>query len=148
MLARLNQDTLHGATFHAAFCLAFAAFLRIGEFTHSAAELNSNSSEFQEWHITRGSIFLEKDWLELFLPASKTDPFRHGVTITVAASYDAGCAVASLHHLFWRFPFRKTAPLFNTNMGFTRQFFTNTLRQIFSDLGYTGNYAGHSFCQV
>lgn len=145
MLALLNQDTLHGATFQAAFSLAFAAFLRIGEFTHSAAELNSDPSEFQEWHVTRGSIFLEKDWLELSLPASRTDPFRHGITITVAASHDAGCAVASLRHLFRRFPSRKTAPLFNTDTGFTRQFFTNTLRQILSDLGYTGHYAGHSF---
>lgn len=43
MLALLNQDTLHGATFHAAFSLAFAAFLRIGEFTHSAALIQANS---------------------------------------------------------------------------------------------------------
>lgn len=42
MLALLNQDTLHGATFHAAFSLAFAAFLRIGEFTHSAALIQAN----------------------------------------------------------------------------------------------------------
>lgn len=145
MLARFDQNILRGASFHAAFCLAFAAFLCIGKFTYSAAKLNIDLSEFQQWHVTRGSLFLGVDQVELSLPASKTDPFRQGVTITIATSNDADCAITSLRHLFQRFPLSKTALLFNTGVGFSQQLVTNTFCQVLLDLGYTGRYAGHFF---
>lgn len=55
-----DTTTLWGATMHASFCLAFAVFLRVGEFTWSRAEHNAS---FQQWHITRGSVFLYADHL-------------------------------------------------------------------------------------
>ena len=83
--------------------------------------------------------------LELSLPSSKTDPFRQGVLITVAASLDSGCPVASMRRLLNRFPAANNTPLFNAGSGFSRQLVTNMLRNTLHSLGYKGNYAGHSF---
>lgn len=142
MLTRLDKNTRKGANLYAAFCLAFAGFLRMGEFTWARGELNS---EFQNWYITRGSVLLSEDRLQLSLPASKTDPFRQGVTLTIAATGDEACAVAALRHLFDRFPAPLNSPLFDTGHGFSRQFVTDSLRSILKELGFTGNYSGHSF---
>lgn len=109
LLARLNKNSFEGATLHAAYSLAFAAFLRIREFTWSKAEWDNG--DFQQWHITYGSIFLEEDKLQLFLPASKSDPFRRDVTITVAKAFDEGCAIASIRNLITKFPMSHSSPL-------------------------------------
>jgi hypothetical protein len=55
LIAHLDQNTHEGATFYAAFCLAFAAFLRISEFTWSNSEWQSDD-DFKHWHITRNSV--------------------------------------------------------------------------------------------
>lgn len=39
LLPQFDRSTLHGATIQAAFCLAFAGFLRVGEFTYEARDL-------------------------------------------------------------------------------------------------------------
>lgn len=77
----------------------------------------------------------------------KTDPFRQGVTLTNAATGDEACAVAALKHLFSHFPAPLNSPLFDTGHGFSRQFVTDSLRQILKELGFWGNYSDHSFCR-
>ena len=101
MLLLFDITSLWGATMHASFCLAFAAFLQIGKFTWSRADC---SASFQQWHITRGSVLLHPDHLPLSLPLSKTDAFYTGVTVTIAAAFDKACAVSSIRNLFTRFP--------------------------------------------
>ena len=81
LISRFDQTTLEGANLYAAFCLAFAGFLRMGEFIYDKVEGN-----FRSWNLTRGSISLRGDRLLLVLPASKTDPFRQSVTVKGAAS--------------------------------------------------------------
>ena len=78
MLPHLSQRSREGATLYAAFCLAFAAFLRIGEFTYTSKD--RDMADFDKWFLTRRSVRLFDDHLELALPASKTDPFRRGIT--------------------------------------------------------------------
>lgn len=143
MLPLFDTSTLWGATMHASFCLAFAAFLRIREFIWSQAERDAS---FQQWHVSRSSILLHPDHLELSLPASKADTFRAGVTLTIAAAFDNACAVASLRNIFTRFPRPQANPLFDLGQTtlFTR-LVTETLRSCLRTLGYTGNYSGHSF---
>lgn len=77
LLFQLDITLESHATLHAAHCLAFAAFLRIGEFTYS--DKDPSDRDFAAWHVTRQSIEFQKDRLFLFLPASKTDCFRKGV---------------------------------------------------------------------
>lgn len=51
--------------------------------------------------------------LLLTLPASKTDPFRQGITLPIAAAGDTACAVTALHHLISRWPEEPHTPLFS-----------------------------------
>ena len=79
---------------HATISLAFAGLLRLGEITRD----DDSIVDFAAWHPTRRSIQLYDDYLQLTLTASKTDPYRKGVTITVAAASDDACAVKSIKH--------------------------------------------------
>lgn len=83
LLDHLDEKSLFGATLRAAYSLAFAAFLRCGEFTYTAGE--AASPGFEQWHLTRESIDIQADRMMVSLPASKTDPFRRGIKLTVAA---------------------------------------------------------------
>ena len=138
ILPLFDKTSLWGATMHASFCLAFAAFLRIGEFIWSRVD---RSASFQQWHITRGSVLLYPNHLQLSLPSSKTDMFRAGVTVIIAAVFDKACAVSSIRNLFTRFSRPQNSPLFDLGptTPFTRQLVTETLRSCLKTLGFTGN---------
>ena len=143
ILPQFDQGTRYGAIMRAAFCLAFAAFLRIGEFTYSVRE--REQEDFGDWFLTRRSVRLYDDRLELTLPASKTDPFRQGITLTAAASEDDACAVTALRYLFRKWPEQPSSPLFKHHGCFHRDFVTANLRQALRSLGIQGHYSGHSF---
>ena len=141
LVSRFNQTTLEGANLHSAFCLAFAGFLRMGEFTYDKVE-----SDFSSWNLTRGSVSLLEDRLFLVIPSCKTDPFRRGVTLTISAANDGACAIKSLNNLFTRFPIANYRPLFFNSAGtFSRNYVTRKLQEGIRVLGYEGNYTGHSF---
>ena len=142
MLPHIDRKTKEGATMYAAFCLAFAAFLRVGEFTYSASD--RLQADFDQWFLTRRSVTLFDDHLELRLPASKTDPFRRGITLTIAASGDVACPVRALRRLF-RWKASLDSPLFESVGGFTRELVVGQVRQILAVLGIKGHYSGHSF---
>ena len=66
--------------------------------------------------------------LELRLPASKTDPFRRRITLTVIASGDDACPVRALRHLFrWKAPLDR--PLFEIAGTFTGELVVGQVRQ-------------------
>ena len=135
MLPHFVRSTREGATMH-------AAFLRVGEFTYTSKDLQN--PEFSKWFLTRRSVALYEDHLELTLPASKTGPFRRGITLNIAASGDDACPVQALRHLF-RWKASRKSPLFQWDGAFTRQLVTGKLREILTSLGAKGHYSGHSF---
>lgn len=128
---------------YATFCLAFAGFLRAGEFTYTARDLEE--VDFHKWFLTRRSVRFYDDYIKLTLPASKTDPFRQGVIITIAASDNDACAVLALHRLFHDWPAPLTTPLFQISGSFTRQRLTETLRETLIMSCIEAHYTGHSF---
>jgi len=84
----------------ASFTLAFAGFLRVGEFTYRQIDQELGFA-FQNWFLTKSSISLSdsRRYIELSLPASKTDPFRHCIQLIIAACDDQGCPVAAMRRL-------------------------------------------------
>src|SRR5437773_9448248 len=53
----------------------------------------------------------------LHLPTSKTDQFRQGTTIPLAASHDTTCLVTALKTLYLRYPKNNFEPLFSKVIG-------------------------------
>ena len=142
MLGQLDQKSREGANFYAAFCLAFAGFLRVGELTYTSKE--RDAADFSKWFLTRCSIRLFDDRLEVLLPKSKTDQFRKGFTLHIAASGDDACPVKALRRLF-RWKASPDSPLFEIAGGFSRDLVLSEVRQIMTSLGVKGHYSGHSF---
>lgn len=96
--------------------------------------------------------------LLLTLPAYKTDPFRHGITLTIAAVNNNTYAVTALYHLMTRWPTMPYAPLFSnipfhtlavniSSASFDRNWMVTRLRNLLLEEGVPGNYLGHSFRQ-
>ena len=86
-----------------------------------------------------------EDHLELALPSSKTEPFRPGVTLTMAGTNDEACTVRALEHLFQRWPAPLSSPRFEIHGVFTRHLVTKDLRQASRFIDLQNQYFDHSF---
>jgi hypothetical protein len=133
----------------AAICIAFAAFLRTGEFTYNTWNGSSHESL-----VSRGSIKFTCNAVTLTLPKSKTDPFAKGVQIPMPATNDPICPREALKSLISRFPTPSNAPLFachnesnyKNGIFFTRVAFLNQLKDLLIKAGINPvGYNGHSF---
>ena len=149
LLPQLDLCTKRGALLAAAFTLAFAAFLRSGEFTYTEEDLRDGS--FADWFITRASVRFDPEgkFMLLRLPASKADPFRVGLTITVAQHPgDRFCPVRMMANYFRVCPpGSMREPLFIREgyTPFTREYLVQELQSMASAVGIWGNFTGHSF---
>jgi hypothetical protein len=85
-----------------AFCLAFTAFLYIGEFTYIIKEA-ADLTTFIAIKLMKSNIYFTEDYnyLILRLKWSKTDTKHEGVSIIVAAIGNRAYLVAALYILFW-----------------------------------------------
>jgi hypothetical protein len=148
---QVDPKTHSGATICAAFILAFAAFLHSGEFTYTATDVESLEYPFQQWHITWSSITFPPNgfFMYLNLPASKTDPFWQGVTITISHDIEnIFCPVRTMIHYLLHFPPKDmSSPLFSRqdNSPFTREYIVSVLQDLAIHTGERGHFTGHSF---
>ena len=144
ILKTLDTSSIHGANVHAAFCLAYAGFLRLGEFTYEFGA--TRDPQFSQYHVTRRSITFSADGLALYLPASKTDPFRLGVTILVAAADGEACPLRSLKNLYNVDPQSHDHPLFKAGHKFSRDTVNTKLKDAMREAGiYRPPHLGFSF---
>ncbi|SPO27262.1 uncharacterized protein UTRI_10379 [Ustilago trichophora] len=125
--------------YRAAFCLAFACFLRAGKLTWEAPGPNVLT-------VAAVSFAQDHSHATITLPASKTDPFRHGAMLTAPAVQLSTCAVSALRVIcHGRGP---REPLFTLEGGrpFYRASFTATLRRCLEACHIPpASYSGHSF---
>ena len=140
---------ISNAIIDAAEKVAWAGFLRCEEFT-----IGDKDKFDPAVHLTRACVdflpsFANPTHVRLTLPASKTDPFRKGVTILIAAvPGQPTCAVAALKQLFTIYPLSPSAPLFADANGnpLTCSHFISTLKSRLATLGFDSSlYSGHSF---
>jgi hypothetical protein len=153
-LPRWRTDLMQ-ANLYAAFCLAFAGFLRVGEFTWSKGDYNPDfPPAFARWHLTWRSVEILSDRLLLTIPTSKTDPFRHGVTLTISPASDRACPLAAIQNLLSLTMANKPPSQFNilqplfvrpNNQPFSREYVVRCLRLCLAHRGIAGHYSGHSF---
>jgi hypothetical protein len=135
----LNLDT--------ACKVAFAGFLRSGEFLHDD---RLDRETFENTSLTRSDItFAENDeYARLRLKRSKTDTLFKGVDILLAATGTPTCPVYALRQLFHLDPRPENAPLFSlTNGNFTYNTFVPTIQERIRRAGIPNPtlYKGHSF---
>ena len=130
----------------AASCLCFFGFLRMGE------AVVSSDTEFDPivhltYHDVQAESRSQPKWIMVRIKASKTDPFRVGVTIYVGATGKWLCPVAAiLAYMVQRGSGR--GPLFQFSDGryLMRPRFIMALRTALRDAGIDATqFAGHSF---
>jgi len=144
--ACLGESATDTLNLNAAFALAFSAFLRMGEFMWKQGE-PAQRRQFAITRLTRRCITINSDYMEFFLPRSKTDKQKEGVTIMVAYAEDGACAPTHLRRLFSQVPRAANDPLFELSSGtFTRNRVLNALNKRLANLGLQpGALTGHSF---
>ncbi|TMC13891.1 MAG: hypothetical protein E6J34_24290, partial [Chloroflexi bacterium] len=144
LLRIVNEIKLdeEGINIKSALCVAFAAFLRSGEFTW-----NTWSEQHHKSYISRKHISFNTNSVTLTLPASKTDPYHKGVNIHLASSSSPLCPVAALVQLFKTYPCSPFQPLFTRPHGqaFTKQYVLLRIHELLFQAGIpTAGFSGHS----
>jgi len=152
ILHHLQPNTYDHAVIQAAFTLAFAGFLRVGQFTYKELDKELGAS-YQNWFLAKGSVRIrgKGSYIELILPSSKTDPFRKGITLTIAASNDAACPIHAIQHFFsldTHHPPHSTLFCHGRveQQAFTREYVVQQLQHLALTAGLgQGSWNGHSF---
>jgi len=152
LLRHLSRANYNDVATRAAFTLAFAAFLRVVEFSYKQRDLTLGDA-FPKWFLTKGSVKVQGRgaYIELTLPSSKTDPFRKGIKLTIAASLDNPCPVCAMEEYLTRDTHRPyQAPLFCIGSleqeAFAREYDIHKLHGVASRAGLDyGMWNAHSF---
>ena len=127
----------------AAFKLAFAACLRLGEITYTKTDLQM---DFTASKTTRSDIRFADDHFVLRLKRSKTDTNHEGVDIIVAKTGERICAYTALQRLYTHDPQPPDAPLFSLGTSFDRNSVIRILRARLKDTNHPeACISGHSF---
>ena len=127
----------------AALCMAFAAFLRCGEFTWDTWSSTHHLSFLARHHVK----FNLDNSVTLTLPSSKTDQNRIGVEIQLAPTSSPLCPVSALSELYTSFPRPRNDPIFSRTRArpFTQQFVIQTIHRLLLQAGIpTRGFSGHS----
>ena len=152
ILRCLNISTYNNIILQAAFTFVFAGFLRVGKFTYKDKEQELGPT-FTQWFLTKSSVRITEaaTHMEVIFPSSKTDPFRKGIKLSIAASNDTGCPVEAMRRLLREDSNRDPlSPLFcigrHKQLAFTREYIVAKLQELTRHAGLVyGLWNGHSF---
>ena len=147
ILSKITPPPTSRNNYHidAAFKLAFAGFLRMGEFIYSY--IKEMTPSFEATGLTRSDLILSIDHAIIRLKRSKTDRMHQGVNILVASTDDTNCPVQALKNLLRTDPQPPSAPLFRLEEGgFPREALIKVLKNRLQTAGIlSSHYSGHSF---
>ena len=131
----------------AAAVTCFFGFLRAGEITVLRKGDFDPSYHLSLEDLATDSV-IDPSFVQLTLKASKTDPFRQGVTITIGRTDEVLCPVSALFD-YVRLRGGAKGPLFIRPDGtpLTRSYFITKVREALGSIGHrnVSDYAGHSF---
>lgn len=141
-----KKETYENLLLETMCTLAFFAFLRCGEFTIDCAD------KFDPvFHLCLADLLIFDDCVHLKLKASKTDPFRQGITIKLFETKRCICPYSVCCRYFSqrvKLNSQPESPLFLEHSGtvVTRNKFLSLLKFHMDILGYDSSlYSGHSF---
>lgn len=147
---KFSDQYLDELNFSTSQVIAWAGFLRSGEFTYSKSD--RNHADFLKNHLLRGDVTFSEDgkYVIIRLKRSKTDYKFRGVDIVLAASDHACCPVTALRKLFEEDPQELTEPLFRWHTkesAFTYDRLVSRLRARVHECGIKdpNGFSGHSF---
>ena len=141
----LNLNSFDDVLFWAACLLAYFGFLRSAEFT-----VPSSSAFNPSLHLSVPDVSvdvpLNPSCLEVFIKASKTDPFQQWCNILIGLGTPPLCAVQAVVSYF-ALRGHGPGPLFLLENGLplTRALVTDRLRAILLSAGLPGDFWSHSF---
>ncbi len=142
LLRQFDQSIIEETTWHASFCLMFASFLRMSEFTWSQS---NRTSDFKQWHLIRSSNIFQNDSLQLILLSFKIDSFRREMTLIIAVVDDEACVKNSLVNLFSKFSASLLMFLFDSEYSYMRTHVIEILRRTLVTLSIEDRYLNHFF---
>lgn len=145
-ILQLNPHSFDNIMLWAAFVLCFFGFLRSGEVTIPNASAYDSSAHLSFSDIAVNSS-MSPSVIQVTLKASKTDPFRKGVTIYIGKTDNFLCPVSALLNYV---SIRGSSPgilfRFKDNSPLTKCAFVSHFRRCLHQAGIDcSQYAGHSF---
>ena len=140
------QDQFNASMLWAASCMCFFGFLRTGEIVVPSDAEYDISTHLSVDDILVDNIVAPK-WLEVRIKASKTDPFRKGVSVYIGITGSNICPVAAILDYRVR---RGSGPgpffQFSDGRFLTRSQFVSHLKEALIAAGVDASkYSGHSF---
>ena len=142
----LSSEQFNASMLWAALCMCFFGFLRSGEVVAP-----SNSAFDGETQLCHGDVTVDSTAsprvIKVLLKASKTDPYRLGVSVYLGRTGTLLCPVAAvLSYIVKRGTGEGPFFVFEDKHFLTRASFATQLRSALSTAGYCPtSYAGHSF---
>ncbi|KAG5734538.1 Integrase/recombinase xerD like protein [Termitomyces sp. T112] len=150
LLTHLRPGITPGHTaIYAACCVTYSGLLCSREFTIGKGGKFSTSLHLSQSAVQFLPDFTSATHVWLTLPASKTNPFCKGITITMAAAHGRpSCPVTALKAMYAELPCDGNAPLFEQPNGSALSYtcFVTTIRDALSAAGINpAPFTGHSF---
>lgn len=146
--ATSGEDPITRVNVNAACTMAFAGFLRLGEFTYLPSQL-TNPARLSAEALTRRCISISAagDHYTLYLPRSKADKDNKGVSLVIAAASDEACPLTHMGELLRKDPQPDRAPLLRLHNGpLTRAAALKVLEARLQRIGRANQgFKGHSF---
>lgn len=155
---RMGVKSREDINFDVASKVAFAGFLRMGEFTVKSSQLQEDSTTFAYTRLTRNDVSFAQDmsYATLRLKRSKADYNHRGIEIVLARTDTTTCPVRALCELIVDYPGigdtpdeRGNEPLFRMSSGepMSRNWMISQLRRRLQQAGIQTHtkYSGHSF---